>query len=89
MLEHARQTLALAAGVRRTMRTRRRTGSVRPACASRARAARCPMAWALLKIAATPLAIRSFMNKLDLLRRALSALFAARFIELQRSVRRR
>ncbi|HDR8958845.1 hypothetical protein SB768_09670 [Burkholderia sp. SIMBA_043] len=47
------------------------------------------MAWALLKIAATPLAIRSFMNKLDLLRRALSALFAARFIELQRSARRR
>jgi len=29
------------------------------------------------------------MNKLDLLRRALSALFSARFIELQRTVRRR
>jgi len=29
------------------------------------------------------------MNKLDLLRRALHALFAARFIELQRTLRRR
>lgn len=29
------------------------------------------------------------MNKLDLLRRALHALFAARFIELQRATRRR
>lgn len=29
------------------------------------------------------------MNKLDLLRRALSALFSVRFIELQRASRRR
>ncbi len=29
------------------------------------------------------------MNKLDLLRRVLSALFSARFIELQRASRRR
>lgn len=38
---------------------------------------------------APSLDIRSFMNKLDLLRRALGALFAARFIELQRAARRR
>ncbi|WP_208610290.1 hypothetical protein [Burkholderia pseudomultivorans] len=33
--------------------------------------------------------IGPFMNKLDLLRRALTALFSARFIELQRAARRR
>ncbi len=33
--------------------------------------------------------IQPLMNKLDLLRRALTALFSARFIELQRAARRR
>ncbi|AOI67243.1 hypothetical protein WT21_14775 [Burkholderia territorii] len=67
------------------MRTRSRTGAVRVA---HTRAARSAMAWALLN-GCTITRYRLVMNKLDLLRRALSALFSARFIELQRAVRRR
>lgn len=43
----------------------------------------------IASMAAPSLDIRPLMNKLDLLRRALTALFSARFIELQRAARRR
>lgn len=43
----------------------------------------------IASMAAPSLDIRPLMKKLDLLRRVLTALFSARFIELQRAARRR